>query len=80
MMEINYLVLLQKTRDILLMWRYRDLTAMSKVQVINVLVTSIFAYRFTCLPSPKEEFIKQHKSLIKEFLWKKGLIKLSMTR
>ena len=69
MIEINYSTLLQKVRDKILMWRYRTLTPYGKVQIINTLLGSLFAYKLQCLPLPPDAIKKKYKELIIKFLW-----------
>ena len=46
MVQQNYSPSLQRVRDMITMWRNRDLTPMGKGQVVNSLISSIFSYRF----------------------------------
>ena len=67
--EINYSPLLQKVRDRIMMWRYRSLTIVGKIQIVNSLIASLFPFRFACLPSPSNEFVEEYDKLISTFLW-----------
>ena len=57
--EINYSILLQNVHDKTMMWRYRTPTPYGKIQVIDMLVASLYAYMFSSLPSPSENIIKK---------------------
>ena len=65
--EINYSPLLQKTKEIITMWRKRTLTPIGKVQVVNSLISSLFVCKFMGLPSP---------SLIAQFTWNSPVSKV----
>ena len=69
MIERNYSILLQKVRDKIMMWRFRTLTPSGKVQIMNSLLSSVFAYKLLCLPTPLENILKQYKEKIVKFLW-----------
>ena len=73
MLDLNYSPLLQKVRDIITMWRYRTMSPIGKVQVINSLIASLFVYKFICLPSPPDEIFTKFKEITNEFLWGKTL-------
>ena len=42
MSKLNYSPLLQKMRETIMMWRYRSLTILGKIQFVNSLITSQF--------------------------------------
>ena len=50
-------------------WRYRSLTPVGKIQIINSLIASQTIYKLTCLPLPSLEFFEQYKRIICDFLW-----------
>ena len=70
MSEIHYSILLQKVRDMTERWRYRVLTPIGRIQVINSLIVAQTTFMLMCLPSPTAQFFEEHKDLIIQFLWK----------
>ena len=70
MMDRNYRPLLQKTRDTIMIWRYRTMTPLGRIQVVNSLVASLFVYRFLCLPSPSNSYFEEYKQIIRKIIWK----------
>ena len=80
MLEINYSPLSQRVRDIITMWRYRDLTPIGKVQLVNSFISSLFVYGFMCLPSPSKEFFDAYKKLINRFIWSSPTNKVRYTK
>ena len=70
MKELNYSPLLQRMRDVITMWKYRKLTPLGRVQIINSLVSTLVMFKFSCLPSPDETFFLQYEDIVKEFIWK----------
>ena len=48
--ELNYSPLLQKTRDIITVWKYRTLSPIGRIRVINMLISSLYFY--VCLHRP----------------------------
>ena len=61
--------MLQNVRDIILMWQYRTLTPYGKVQIVNALLSSTFAHKLLCLPSPPDNVFKKYKEMIVKFVW-----------
>ena len=67
MIEINYSILLQKVRDTVMMWRKRGLTPYGKVQVVNSFVSSLYTYKFLCLPSPLHEYFDNYNRVYNNY-------------
>ena len=70
--ELTFSPLFQKTRERITMWRYRTITPIGKVQVINSLVSLQFVYKFMCLPSPSSKFFSEYKEIISLLFWEWG--------
>ena len=49
-LKLNYEPLITKTRDILNVWKLRNLTLLGKIQIVNSLIASLFVYRMNVLP------------------------------
>ena len=70
MTKMNYQKSLEKIKNVLTLWSLRSLTVIGKIQIINSLVIPHLTYLFQSLPSPNDEFWKEYKKLINQFLWK----------
>ena len=75
--KLNYEPLIQKAKNLLAIWRLRDLTLLGKIQVLNSLVGSLFVYRMSVLPLMPKRYLDTLKKMFREFLWdgKKAKIK-----
>lgn len=76
----NYDKILEKAGNVLTMWKNRSLTPVGKIQVINMLVNSLFTYKMQVLPTPPAKFMLQYKKLITQFIWNKKRSKISYQR
>ena len=59
------------------MWRYRDITPIGKIQVINSLMASLITYRLMALPKPPDKFFTDFKTVTTQFLWNSSTSKVS---
>ena len=69
LLKANYALLLLKVETILSTWASRSLSLFDKIQVVNMLIASLFVHKMTVLPSMSEEVIKKMESAIVKFLW-----------
>ena len=68
--DINYSPLLQKVRDIIAMWRYRALTPLGRIKIINSSIISLVIYSLLCLPTQSDKFFADFKQITTDFIWK----------
>ena len=54
------------------MWKYRTITPLGKIQVINSLVSTLVVYKMLCLPNPTIAFMSEYMEIISHFLWGKS--------
>ena len=66
--EANFSPLLQRIHDIITMWRYRTLSIIRKVQIVNSLIVSLVMFRLSCLPTPPSSFFDDYYQ-IRIFMW-----------
>ena len=76
----NYESCIDKAQNILLSWSKRNLCLLSKVQIINSLVMSLFTHKLLVLPSLPATYIRRIEDMVNRFLWneKKAKIPLKM--
>lgn len=79
-LEINYDGMLDKIKDILKSWTFRNPTLMGRVLLINSLVGSLYVYKMNVLPNLSAKHIKAFETIVRKFLWKekKSCIALSL--
>ena len=65
----NFEKMLPKVDEIIEAWKYRSLTLLGKITVINSLINTLFIHKFLALASPKESFFEEFKRKIVAFLW-----------
>ena len=53
----------------LLIWRWKDLTIIGRIQIVKTFIIPIFLYR-TSLVSLDKEFVKEANKIIFDFVWK----------
>ena len=80
MYQENYFAMLEKVRNILGSWHYRDLTLLGKITIVNTLIVPLFIHKFLALPTPPPAFFKQYKEIVLNFLWDKKVPKISYER
>ena len=57
----NFIDMLDKVEDILKAWKFRNLTPLGKIRVVNDLVNSLFSHKFLALPTPPTTFFSLYK-------------------
>lgn len=65
----NYNMLLEKAAHRFNVWSTRGLSLLGKIQIVNVLINSLFVYKLQCLPTPDRNFFKKYKQMVSQFLW-----------
>ena len=73
----NYNLLCKKSAAILKKWNKRNLTILGKVNIVNTLISSLFIYKMMVLPKIPGNVLKTMNKLISEFIWNKGVPKVS---
>ena len=76
----NYENIVQKAKVTLNAWYNRSLSLIGKVQVVNTLIASLFAYKMMVLPIIPVHIVKQVENMIRDYLWggKKSKIALKI--
>ena len=69
MIQLNYQKLVDKTNNIIQSWKYRDLTLIGKILVLNTLVASQFVYQFANMYTPTNDILKKLDQMVKEYMW-----------
>ena len=77
--DINLKPLLARTKNILDIWKIRNLSLIGKVEVANTLVSSLFVYKCTVLPTLKQDFILTYNQLIRDFIWEGKKVKIALS-
>jgi hypothetical protein len=67
--EINILPKLPKLKNLLNMWKSRNLTPFGKITVIKSLILPTITHMLSSLPSPKADTIKLIENLFFNFIW-----------
>ena len=70
--------LLEKAEATTTLWSRRNLSLFGKILIINSLVTSLFTYWLTVLPTPSDQFFKEYNKIVRQFLWDGGKAKVKM--
>ena len=65
----NFQPIIDSITSITTAWKYRGLSLIGKVNVINTLVASLFIYKMTVLPNIPKKMVQKINSLISDFLW-----------
>ncbi len=76
-LELNYNEILDKIIKITELWGNRDLSLLGKITVVNVLFSSQFVYKLSCLSSPSKKHCDQYDKLVKDFIWGERRAKIS---
>ena len=69
MATVNLLPLIDKTKNILQVWKTRPLTLMGRVLIVNTLVESLLVYKFSILPQLDDAIVKTLQDEIVHFIW-----------
>ena len=67
--NLNIMELMAKADRILKLWTNRNLSLLAKIQVVNSLVYSLFAYRMNVLDKLEDKFIRMFNAMIEKFTW-----------
>ena len=67
--EINFENKPYETRKIINRWMKRIITPLGRLAIIKSLLISKLNYLFLLLPNPPEDFMKELKQILFEFLW-----------
>ena len=79
-LRLNYEPIVTKVKNLLEVWRMRNLTLIGKIQVLNSLITSLFVYKMSVLPLIDYQLLSKLLKSFNEFLCdgKKPKIKLEI--
>ena len=69
MPDINYSDKLKEIKNLLLVWKKRQLTPFGKITVLKTLAISKITHLFLTLPDPSDKFMNQLDRLFFQFLW-----------
>ena len=78
LLTLNYEQYVEKTKAILNNWCNRNLSLIAKINVVNVLIGSLFVYKMSVLPSIPESIVKKIEKVITEFIWSKKKAKIPL--
>ena len=77
MCDTNFKTLLTKIEKVLDLWTHRSMSIIGKIQIVNMLVTSLATHKFIVLPTPSVEFFKKAKEIITKFIWNNKVPKVA---
>ena len=69
LIEINFRDKIKECKELLNIWRQRNLTIIGKITIIKSLILSKFNHLFSFLPSPSLKIIKEIEKMVYEFVW-----------
>ena len=67
--KTNFDELIISVKDKLRIWRWRDLTIISRIQIVKTFIIPIFFYRASMICLDKE-FVNEANKIIFNFIWK----------
>ena len=67
--RINYTEKIHKIKNLIILWKRRNLTPLGKITVIKTLLLPILNHLFISIPNPREETLKEINDIFFEFLW-----------
>lgn len=70
--ENCYKKILSRAKQIINRWRWRSLSLLGKVTIVNSLISSLFVYPMQVLENMSAARIKEFETLINGFLWGEG--------
>lgn len=76
----NFDEIITKVKNTFSSWKFRSLTPIGKIQIINALTNSQLIYKLQVLPSPGAAFEINYKKLVVEFIWEKKRPKISYSK
>ena len=65
----NYVEKIQKVKNLLSDWSFRNISIYGKITVIKTLVLPILVQCFTVLPNPSQDLLKDLQSICFKFVW-----------
>ena len=65
----NFRAALDKARKVTEVWKSRGISGLGKICIVNSLVSSLFAHILMSLPKPNNDFFKEYRQLVLEFIW-----------
>ncbi|XP_063408202.1 uncharacterized protein LOC134691566 [Mytilus trossulus] len=65
----NYLEKIQKVKNLLSDWSFRNITIYGKIVVVKTLALPILIQCFTVLPDPSPDILKQLQAMLYRFVW-----------
>ena len=77
LLDMNYKDIIERTRTILEAWHNCSLSLLGKILVFNTLVSFLFVYKMSVLPTFPENYVKLLNKLVRDFLWDKGVPKVA---
>ena len=69
LVNLNIDPLIEQSNAILRQWKWRNLSLIGRVMVINTLIASLFVYKLTVIPTPPVSFFRKMNELFRDFLW-----------
>ena len=78
LLTLNYEQYVEKTKAILNNWCNKNLSLIAKINVVNVLIGSLFVYKMSVLPNIPESIVKKIEKIITEFIWSKKKAKIPL--
>ena len=57
--RINYTEKIHKIKNLIILWKRRNLTPLGKITVIKTLLLPILNHLFISIPNPREETLKE---------------------
>ena len=68
LIKMNFEPLIQKSEAILAMWSQRNLMLAGKILILNSLISSLYMYRLSLLPTPPDTLFLKICKMCKEFI------------
>ena len=65
----NYEPIFRKAKNVMKLWRQRELSLCGKVTLVNSLVGSLFVYRMTVAPAITQKIAMQFENKLSDFIW-----------
>lgn len=65
----NYEGVVRKAENTFKVWKWRSLTPLGKIHIVNSITNSYFTYQLQVLPSPTAQIIAAYKKAVISFIW-----------
>lgn len=78
--ENAYQSIFGKIENTLNSWKWRSLTPIGKIQIVNSITNAYFVYKLQVLPSPTEKQIMNYKKMVVNFIWDGKKSKIAYNR